>query len=865
MARTKRQAIARRAETTQAATAVNDEEGDRVESANEGGKGSDGASMVSSSISARREETGEEAAVEQAMQGTDSQQITDGRTTGQQGGISGNQQITQEVEDSFYTARDTLQEQTTATTARRGRAMSESPSVASPLKTGQHRSRGQTGTNRPQGAMRRLNTSAGEARQCNIGADTGRMRTGGRTAVSIRNDERQAADDRGPASAEEGMGTDEETTITGATAKTRRKTRTARGRMTYLQQVRPVFEKLLGQLELALLGGLEDVTDIRTESEWRTVECPALVRLFVNKQRGFARFLLEATSHEEAVGCLMTLQWAWDRRKTRPETEDRSIQEAGQRVFNALQNALGDRLDDSGWRKAAEEFGDAVKPLCGLLDALETEVNVENYPRVMYEAGREKETETRRMEEESDQQEMGHQPHQEAGQRPSRRRGEEDATTARERQGRQAAEGDREEVGEGEDGRLYPESPRARRTNPDARGYGGWDAIDSLTVDQCARMPMGMQTVEFIPNSLQDEWTGAWNTVYRMREEALTDEERDRALKWILWLPQGLLHASSRGGKKGARQYREMARRFVAWRKRDMQALLKIWRLAAVTAEKRMTKAKARKVKGDNARIERAVRLMRKGAISRAGKALESKGLGDMDDIEIWNQIDDKHPARKRRITEQAYAFQPEEELQLKLEKILPKLDVHAAPGPSGLRNGHLRIWAGVFAPEAAEEAVEHLEHLISDMANDKMPAWFMRATQDAEVIALVKREAEEQERTADHRPVQVPNTISKLEDKAVLAQYQEVYIKEMMPQQLGVGVKFAAELLVMGLRMTLYRSPDFIIVGVDISNAFCEIMRASVIDRHMQHEILCGMVPYWRAKLGPVAKLWAGKDSMEY
>jgi hypothetical protein len=86
-----------------------------------------------------------------------------------------------------------------------------------------------------------------------------------------------------------------------------------------------------------------------------------------------------------------------------------------------------------------------------------------------------------------------------------------------------------------------------------------------------------------------------------------------------------------------------------------------------------------------------------------------------------------------------------------------------------------------------------------------------------------------------------------------------------MMPQHLGVGVKFAAELLVMGLRMTLHKRPDFIIVGVDISNAFCEIMRAIVVERHMQHDRLCGMVPYWRAKLGPVAKLWAGKDTMEY
>ena len=79
--------------------------------------------------------------------------------------------------------------------------------------------------------------------------------------------------------------------------------------------------------------------------------------------------------------------------------------------------------------------------------------------------------------------------------------------------------------------------------------------------------------------------------------------------------------------------------------------------MVAITAEKRMTKAKARKAKRGNARIERAVRLLRKGAISRAGKALESKGPGDLDDLEIWTQIDYKHPSRKRRIPEQAYSF----------------------------------------------------------------------------------------------------------------------------------------------------------------------------------------------------------------
>ena len=86
-----------------------------------------------------------------------------------------------------------------------------------------------------------------------------------------------------------------------------------------------------------------------------------------------------------------------------------------------------------------------------------------------------------------------------------------------------------------------------------------------------------------------------------------------------------------------------------------------------------------------------------------------------------------------------------------------------------------------------------------------------------------------------------------------------------MLPQQVGVGVKYAAEHLVMDLRMTLHENEDFIIISTDISNAYCELMRASVVDMHMDSEKMRGMVPYWRAKLGPNAKLWAGEDYMEY
>jgi len=85
-----------------------------------------------------------------------------------------------------------------------------------------------------------------------------------------------------------------------------------------------------------------------------------------------------------------------------------------------------------------------------------------------------------------------------------------------------------------------------------------------------------------------------------MRDAAGSDEERDIDLKWTLWLPQGLLHATRRGGQDGARQFRELAKRFVMWRKKDMMGLMKVWKGAVVAVKRRMSKARARREKGTN-------------------------------------------------------------------------------------------------------------------------------------------------------------------------------------------------------------------------------------------------------------------------
>jgi hypothetical protein len=100
---------------------------------------------------------------------------------------------------------------------------------------------------------------------------------------------------------------------------------------------------------------------------------------------------MATTSHDEAVGAVMKLQGNRDRRRTKQDTEERSLKEAGQAVYMAIQNALSDRMAETEWKEAAKQFGTYTQTLCRMLDALECDVDVANYPRVMYEAEREKE------------------------------------------------------------------------------------------------------------------------------------------------------------------------------------------------------------------------------------------------------------------------------------------------------------------------------------------------------------------------------------------------------------------------------------------------------------------------------------------
>jgi hypothetical protein len=149
-----------------------------------------------------------------------------------------------------------------------------------------------------------------------------------------------------------------------------------------------------------------------------------------------------------------------------------------------------------------------------------------------------------------------------------------------------------------------------------------------------------------------------------------------------------------------------------------MTGLVKVWHQAAAKTHAGFSNKLVRHEEGDKARINKAV----KGVTSISCKALEINGLEDLNNPEILKQMPDEHPEIIRQIAPNIFNFVPEDEKQPKSREILRKLSNKATTGPTGLRNIHIKMWMGAFESKSVDNAIEHMDDLITDMANSILP-----------------------------------------------------------------------------------------------------------------------------------------------
>ena len=419
-------------------------------------------------------------------------------------------------------------------------------------------------------------------------------------------------------------------------------------------------------------------------------------------------------------------------------------------------------------------------------------------------------------------------------------------------------------------GRGGPEVEEEQR-GPGQQSGGGFDAIDDLTTEECIRVPPGMRIMETVPHHLWEDWATAVRDVYALYDRATTDAERDRALRWVMFHTQLLLYVPPRAGKKH-KPGRKVAARFKRWRNRDMGDLITHWRKdraawAAVQAKQVARPGGRNTVEQRERTVERAAEELGHGGIRKAGRLMESLGMADTSDPAVLEQLRSKHPARREghSFPQEVMDYVQEEEMEVmeELHEVIEGLPVDREGGPEGGRYGHLKLLASQFAP-AGTEAITLMSRFVGDLVNDRMPDWFKEAWQQGRLVAPIKRLNEtDPNGTPDARPVVLAGTLARVVDKAVLKQYLPAYVEALSPQQLGVGVHSAAEKLVIGIRLALQSNPGFIIVKIDLENAFNSIYRTTLLARHLKHPKLRELVPYLRTKLCPKAVLLAGQDTV--
>ena len=370
-------------------------------------------------------------------------------------------------------------------------------------------------------------------------------------------------------------------------------------------------------------------------------------------------------------------------------------------------------------------------------------------------------------------------------------------------------------------GRVSPAIPTAGPVGQEQADADGWGEIDKLGAFDCMLCEFAM--LDEVPMQHQEMWGEAWSQVLQRLEEAGTDEEETRALKWFMFLPQALLRKASRGGRAGRGQ---VARRFNALVRGDWGAVVVFWLKDKERREggARQTHRQGDRDGGEEDETERvrreAVKLISKGQISKAVSRLNSHGVADISDPIIMQQLREKYPDRVRDLpgrVEKGYCvdgFKGLREDLLGLEK-------GVAPGTGGLRNEYLNV----LGERMTNVQMNLLEGFGLRYVRGELPEWFSICWLTVQTIALYKS----RERSAV-RPIGIRNPLAKSFHRQVIQQNKPDIVEYLEPQQLS-GSKGCAAKLVFSVRGLSEVRRDFVVVKLDLRNAFNQISRTAIIE----------------------------------
>ena len=389
--------------------------------------------------------------------------------------------------------------------------------------------------------------------------------------------------------------------------------------------------------------------------------------------------------------------------------------------------------------------------------------------------------------------------------------------------------------------RINPDIPTPRPVTQGEVDAGGWGEIVELGGWGCILCQSPM--LDECPAQHQEAFVSAWEEILNRLEGALNEEEMDRALMWLLFIPQ-LLRKPTRGSRAGRGQ---VAKRFRALQQGDWGSLVEMHQTDLLRLQARRGDGCARRIESEEEKLARvsreAVSLISRGHVSKAVRRLLSHGVASTDDPAILLQLQAKYPAKGKQLPNSVVKGDPVPNLS-GLREELQSLAPGTAPGCGGLRPEYLSL----LGRQLSEAGFERMKDFGMKYLQGSLRPWFYVCWLSVQTVPIFKSAERE-----SVRPLGLRNPLLKTFHRMVSKENRNA-IKDFVEPQQVVLSRGGAGLLITSVResLELKKEDNYVCVKLDIQNAFNEVFRAETIKVLSEAESLQHLAAFAGVTLAP-------------
>ena len=312
-----------------------------------------------------------------------------------------------------------------------------------------------------------------------------------------------------------------------------------------------------------------------------------------------------------------------------------------------------------------------------------------------------------------------------------------------------------------------------------------------------------------------------WGKVLTRALAAAAHHNDIRAWQELLMLPQAVLAAPQRGGRKHAKAVAAYTLdRLQRWESGERAGLWESRRPPLPPSGRERTA---------NQRKELATGLAREGFDSKACAALLADGLCAETPATIA-ALQQLHPTQPNPAVPPFHELCPGPLVEPDMvAKALRSFPAASAPGPSGLRVQHLR---DACSPGTIGTLHQHLAAVVALLANGQACEAVAPVLCGAHLVAVPKPKG-------GVRPIAIGELLRRLTGKCLMSQLHTSARQHFFPAQVGVAVSGGAEAAVHAVRAWLDRhshSQNKVLLKLDFENAFNTISRDHVLSAVRSH-----------------------------